>query len=458
MSETSAKKIYVGAIILGVGTFIAKLLGAAYRIPLTKIVGASGLGLYQMVFPVYTLLLDLSGASVPSAISKLVSSYGDEFKGIYAKKTLRVSLLFFSVLGLILSLFTALFANAVAFAQGDIRAGKAYLLLSPSVFIVCVISCFRGYFQGFMNMVPTAVSQITEQVIKLVFGLLLADYFMPDVARAVAGATLAITVSEIFAFIQLFIFYKLRKKGNVALTERLTRRDFSSGLKDVLSYAFPIAVSGLILPLSKVLDSFLVINILKAYSDNATGLYGLYSGVAVTVIGLPVAVCYGIAAVAVPAVSGAKGKGVKRNSLNTLVLTFSVSFFCAAACFIFAPHIVEILFGYLSPAEKEISVKLLKLSSPCVTLLSVLQTANAVLIGRSAPFKPIIGMTVGVTVKTVVEILALKNPNINVFGVAIGSIACYFVADLINLSMIPLIKGRRSNESRRVKDRRYAGT
>lgn len=457
MSETSAKKIYTGAIILGIGTFVAKLLGAGYRIPLTRIVGASGLGLYQMVFPVYTLLLDLSGASVPNAISKLVSSYGEN-KTFYAKKTLRISLLFFSLIGLILSLFTAFFANAIAKAQGDIRTSYAYMFLSPSVLIVCVISCFRGYFQGFMNMTPTALSQITEQVVKLVFGLILADYFMPDVVKAVAGATFAITVSELFALIQLFIFYKFRKTGGEVLAVKLTKKEFSSGLKDILSYAFPIAVTGLILPISKVIDSFLVVNIIKGYSDDATGLYGLYSGVAVTVVGLPVAICYGIAVVAVPAVSGASGKIKKQNSFKTLFLTFAVSLLCTAACFVFASLIVEILFGYLPETEKEISVRLIRVSSPCIVFLSVLQTANAVLIGKSTPFKPITGMALGVAVKTVVEIFALKNPDINVFGVAYASIACYFVADLVNLSMVLFSRGRSENEGRSVKSRRYVGT
>ena len=90
--------------------------------------------------------------------------------------------------------------------------------------------------------------------------------------------------------------------------------------------------------------------------------------------------------------------------------------------------------------------------------LSVLQTANAVLIGKSTPFKPITGMALGVAVKTVVEIFALKNPDINVFGVAYASIACYFVADLVNLSMVLFSRGRSENESRSVKSRRYVGT
>ena len=453
------KKIYVGAMILGVGAFIAKLLGAAYRIPLTKIVGATGLGLYQLVFPVYALLLDFSGAGVPGALSKIISSYKGLDKDAYAKSTLFTSLLFFSSLGLLFSVLTAFFSKSIATVQGDENAYLAYVFLAPSVFLVCIISCLRGYFQGYMDMVPTAVSQIVEQVVKLSAGLILANYFMPDITRAVAGATFAITISEAVAAAQLFVFYKLRTRGNGNKKRFIAYfKEFPINFKEIIVYAIPITVAGLILPLSKVVDSFLIVNTLNTYSENATGLYGLYSGVAVTVIGLPVAVCYGIATVAIPAVSGADGEAKRSNSYKTLWLTLAVSLPCALVCFFFSPLIVEILFGYLPQTQKEICVKLLKISSPNVLLLSVLQTANAVLIGKSSPFKPILGVVSGVAVKTVAEIFLLKNQSVNIYGAAIASIACYFVADLINLSMIFVKKGSTADEGKRIKNRRYVNT
>lgn len=455
--DKNGKKILSGALILGVAAFISKFLGAVYRVPLTKIIGGTGLGLYQMVFPVYTLLLDFSGASVPNAVAKIIASYKGEDRELYARKILKTSLLFFSALGALFAIVTALFSDKIATAQGNADAGLAYLYLAPSVFLVCIICCFRGYFQGFANMTCTAVSQITEQIVKLAAGLTLAALFMPDVKKAAAGATLAITVSELIALLQTFIFYRVRSKKKKYQNLGLNKETFTLSIKQIFSYAVPISLTGMILPFSKVIDSFLMINLMTGRVENPTALYGLFSGVVATVIGLPVAVCYGISAVVIPVLSSSKIEDKNKNALKAVILTVFVSLPCAIGCAAFAPTIIKFLFGYLGDAEKTVSINLLRVCSPCVVLLSLLQTANGVLIGKDSPKKPIIGMLAGVFVKTVIEIFTLPNPQINVYGAGVAAIACYFVANLVNLSMVfPIKLKRKDNESSRVKIRRYA--
>lgn len=445
------KKIYYGAIILGIGAFLSKLLGAVYRIPLTRLIGGSGLGLYQTVFPVYTLLLDFSGAGVPNAMAKLISSRPPREREVYALKLLKISLLFFCLLGALFSVVTAALSRVFAAAQGCPEAYSAYITLSPSVFLVCAICCFRGYFQGFMNMTATASSQITEQAVKLAVGLIAARAFLPDIPKAVAAATFAITVSEAVALIMLIITFAVRRKKSGVLPIKLNKKEAVFSLKEIISYAVPIALTGMILPLSKVLDSFIIVNSLKLYSENATGLYGLFSGVAATVIGLPVAICYGVATVAVPAVSGGganRNDKAKKTVLLTLVLSLPAAIFCA----LFAPFIVGLLFGYLGAEEKSVSVTLLRITSPCIVLLSLLQTLNAVLIGKGMPKKPAIGTAAGVAVKTAAEIVMLKNPAVGVYGAGIASIACYFVANLVNLTMaFPIKRKRGENDCPRIK-------
>ena len=180
-----SNSIVKGSVLLGAGAFISKLLGALYRIPLTDFLGGKGLGLYQMIFPVYAVLLEFSGAGVPNALSKMISGYENNAAAEYslfygAKKRL-------IVLGGIGSLFMAVFSYPIAAAQGDYKAFIGYIALSPSVFLVAVLSCYRGYFQGKKNMAPTAVSQITEQFVKLVAGLFLVWIFSFDVSFAVGG-------------------------------------------------------------------------------------------------------------------------------------------------------------------------------------------------------------------------------------------------------------------------------
>lgn len=445
MKNDSVKnKLLGGAAVLGAGTFIAKLLGAVYRVPLTTILGGTGIGLYQMVFPVYTVLLDFSGAGAPSALSKLIAGGGEE-KNLLAKKYLSVSLKLFSALGAIFSLFMLVFSKTLAIAQGNENAFLSYAFLSPAVFFVCLVTPFRGYFQGLMDMKPTALSQITEQLVKLCFGLLFAKLFAYDSARAAAGAAFAITISEAVAALYLFVVYKKRIRSEEKLPP-LDRTEAFSYCKKLIKTAVPVTLIGIIVPLSSVADSFIAVNILNGYRTDATALYGLFSGVAMTIIGLPVAICYGIAATAIPAVSGSCNENERRkNGKRAIVLTVLFSLPCAAFLYFFSPFTINFLFRSLPSYERETAASLLKLLSPAVVLLSLLQTQNAVLIGRGRLYSPMIAMIFGVAVKTVSEIFLIKNPAFNVYGLGAAVIACYLVADLINF--ITLSKKPESSES-----------
>ena len=443
-----------GAVSIGAGTFVAKFLGALYRVPLTNLIGSFGLGLYQMVFPVYALLLDFSGAGVPSAISKIISGYDGADKRDYAYSYLKSSIRLFALFGFLGSCFLAIFAKLIAILQGNPEAYLGYLFLAPAVFFVSIISCFRGYFQGLMKMSPTAKSQITEQVIKLVFGIGLVYLFMPNVPLAVAGATFAITISEIVALLQLYLIYK-KDKAKFGLHFQFNKSRFKFQSKHVIKTAVPITLIGIMIPLSHVIDSFLTVNILSGYRSDATSLYGLMSGVVHTLINLPVSICYGFATVAVPAVSSAKTEREKtQNALKTIGFTVLLALPCAIMLAILAPNAINILFGKLSHEHKFVATNLLRLTSPAVVLLSLLQTENAVLIGKGKLYFPIISLSFGIFIKTALSVVLLKTPQLNIYGGGIALIACYFIVCLINLIMI--FKSKVKNASKQSFNREYA--
>lgn len=428
------KKIFTGALVLGVASFVVKVLGAVYRVPLTALIGSKGIGLYQMVFPVYVVLLEFSGAGLPNALSKIISSENRDGFGVNsANEYLKTSLKIFALIGALSSVLMAVFSKRIAAIQGDVDASGAYLALSPAVLFVCLISCLRGYFQGLSNMIPTAASQIVEQVVKLILGLMFSYVFMPDVKRAAAGAAFAVTISEAVAFTGLFLAYRKTSK-RMKISELYRERSFKTLASTVIKNVVPVSLAGVILPLSQVADSFIIINLLSEYSENATSVYGLLSGVAMTVINLPVSVCYGIAVTAIPALSSKSNAKDKRKSFNScLLLTVVVSSVAAIVCYFLSPTIINILFSRLLFDERSVAVLLVKTLSVVVVLSSVLQTTNAALIGMNKLFSPTVGLLFGVTVKTVAEIFLVKKPQINIYGGAIALIACYFVADLVNL-------------------------
>ncbi|HBK02274.1 MAG TPA: polysaccharide biosynthesis protein, partial [Clostridiales bacterium] len=176
--------------VLSLAGIVAKVIGAAYRVPLAALLKSEGLGIYQLVFPLYCVLLTFSSTGVPSGISKLVA---DGAEGECLK---RKAFLLFGFFGLVGSLTMFSFAGRIARAQGEENAAWAYRALSPSVALVSIISVVRGIFQGEQNMVPTAVSQVVEQVVKAAASLAFGFLFGKTVAEKAAFATLGVTLSE----------------------------------------------------------------------------------------------------------------------------------------------------------------------------------------------------------------------------------------------------------------------
>ncbi len=434
-----------GATALGIGAFLSKLLGALYRIPLTNMLGSTGLGLYQTVFPVYCLLLDFSGAGVPNAMAKLIAETEKNDKRNKAFNYLKSSIVLLLGLGIVGTLIMSLFSGAISRFQGNIDAKMAYLFLSPSVLLVCLISCYRGYFQGFMDMKPTAISQIIEQIIKLIFGLVLVKIFISNTVLAVTGATLAITISEAVALIYLMVVFNKRK----AVTSRPLFNEkiqFSHYAKKIIKTTIPITLVGIILPISHVVDTFLTVNIIGKYRADATALFGIFSGAVMTVVNLPVSVCYGLSAVSIPAVSSAKNDEEREiKSKNVILLTAVISLLFFAVCFIFARLIVNVLFRSIAVEEKILAVKLLRLTSPCILLLSLVQTLNSVLIARGRTYVPVVSLSLGVVVKIILCVFLFNKPEINIYGASIASIACNFIVCLINLIIIFKCKVRNAN-------------
>ena len=426
-------RILKSAFILGVGAVVAKILGAAYRIPLTNLIGGYGLGLYQTVFPVYVILLDFAGAGVPNAVSKIISS-DRSHGGATALGYLKDSVKLLSVIGFVFSVALALCGRIIARLQGNESAYISYILLAPSVFLVAIISCYRGYFQGLSDMKPTAVSQIIEQAFKLVFGLAFAAMFLPDVNKSVSGAVLAITVSEFAALMFLIIYAKRKNEG---LSGAVKSGKFFIHAKEIIKNAVPVTLTGMAIPFSHFIDSFLIVNVLSTYLSNATSLYGIFSGVGATVVNLPVSVCYAVAVATIPAVASSENLNESKAARDkALTLTFFLSVAGCLVCYFLSDKIIDVLFSRLVGAEKYTAVKVLKYSSFSVIFLSLLQTENAVLFGSGNLYGSLIGVFSGIAVKVLLSFLLIKNPALNIYGAVIAQTACYFLASLINLKQV----------------------
>ena len=437
ISRLKNNNIIKGAFIISVGGLTAKILGALYRIPLTNILGSNGIGLYQMAFPVYCILLTFSSTGLPSGMAKLIAG------GYDGKYTLKRSLKLFSAIGLVGTVLMLVFSYQIARLQGEISAGICYVALSPSVFLVSVLSCFRGYFQGQSNMAPTSVSQVTEQTVKLLFGLSLCYVFRNNIVMGAGLACLAVSSSEAVACLYIFSVYRKKRRAIIPEGKKITE------LK-LIKTVFPITLSAVMLPLAKVADSFLIVNFLKTYLNNATSLYGIYTGGVESVTGVAVAVCYGVAVAILPETSRLVAKNnfseAEKKIRFSLLLTFGISVITAVLTFLFARPAVNFLYRGLSVENRNVMALLLKTAAVSIVFLSLTQTGASCLIAYGKLYTPCIGLGIGIILKTVFLVLTLKIPDINIFAAAISDILCYIVACFFNLVYIIIIARRRKAE------------
>ncbi|MBQ9118163.1 MAG: polysaccharide biosynthesis protein [Clostridia bacterium] len=431
---------FKGAAWIAVGGFLSKLIGALYRIPLTNFIGGYGMGLYQLVYPLYTLLLTVSATGIPSAISKLTAERVGA--GLPLRPFMRTCLRLFAYIGGAGTVLMSALALPLSLAQGAPEALGGYLTLAPSVLLVSVLSVFRGYMQGKNDMFPTAASEILEQVVKVGIGLPFAYLFRGEPVRAVTLLLLAVTVAEGAAL--LFTWLYAKKKHPCLLLE--TSQKVKAG--HILKTSLPVTASAALLPLSGLIDSVLIVRLLLTHTEEAVGLYGLFTGGAVTLVNLPVSVCYGLAAASVPAVATAKTPEEKRKKMRfALLSTLAVSLPCAVGLFVLAGTAQRLIFPSLGTREGRILVDLVRIFSVSAVTLSCTQTLSACLTASGKPLYATLSMGIAVAVKTLLNCFLVGNPRLSVYGAAIATNIGYTVAFLLDLYYnIKVTKSRKTKD------------
>jgi stage V sporulation protein B len=420
-----------GALIISVGGLISKILGAVYRIPLIAFLGGRGMGIYQMVYPLYCILLTVSASGIPSGIARIISSgrySGGEKKAFYL----------FGVIGIVGSVVMFVLSSPLAVAQGEGQVAVCCKLLSPSVFFVSVLSVVRGYYQGKGNMYPTAITEVMEQAIKVSVGIFLAYINRDDQLKAVSAAIFAVTISEAVSTIFALFLYFGRVKARKSL---YIVREIS--VKDIIKYTLPLTFTALSQPLSQLVESIIIVNILRNVTQDATALYGIFSGCAVTLINLPVSFTYGLAASSVPRISPLCERGEYISAFKEIknALPF------VAVLYVFAPLATKIIFRSLTAEQGELLVTLVRIMSVNAVTLSLMQTSSAILTSLGKPIYGTISGWTSAIVRIILSTVLTKFTALSICGGAISSNCAYLVAVLLNFWYI--ISIRRKTISRR---------
>ena len=443
---TQRQRSLLGGIsVLGIAGLICKVVGVLYRIPLVNSIGAMGVAVYQQVFPSYNLLLTISSAGIPVAVSRMVAHHLNREDPRSARQVFRVALWLLGVLGVTGSVLMYLLSPRLAMATGTLESRLGFMMIAPSILLVCVMSAFRGYMQGQRRMVPTAISQLIEQVGKVGIAIPLAVMGMQrgGYAMGAAGALLGTSIAEAVALGYMMVDWALRK-GDVQHLPQWpdsARAGDAQVAKQLTLIAIPITIGASIVPLAGAADSFMLVNIMKGYmaKEAAMAAYGVYTGMVITMINVPTALAMAMSANLVPAIAGHRARedrqGIQRESQTGLRLASVVGFPASVGMSLLAGPILRLLFGGGADSAQDLLLgeQLLTVSALTILLFTQVQATSGILQGLNKQRIPMYTLALGMALKVALNYTLVRIPAVNIGGAPYASLLCYLVSLVPNL-------------------------
>ena len=432
-----------GAAILAAGILIVKLIGMFYKIPLINIIGEAGAADFNNAYNIYAVLLTVSTAGLPVAVSKLVSEANALNRRNQVSRVFHVALVTFIILGSISSLIMFIFAQPLANLQGDSLAAPAVRVMALSCFFVCTMSAYRGYAQGHSDMVPTAVSQVLEAMTKLIVGLFLAWYLLRlgfGSEFSAAGAIAGVTASGLVSLVYLMIRFR-RKNSAQGLAKTDDRPESAKHILKVLaSIAIPITLSSSVVPITTYLDTVQVQNLLQSalgYSEElAVSLYGCYQK-AITIYNLPSAFMVSLTACIVPAVSAALTKkdkiGAGKIAESALRVGALLALPAGVGLAVLSGPIIQMLYP---ETNQEIASHCLMVLGIASAFVCMMLLCNAILQANGRAALPIWFIAIGSATKLIVNFILVQMPSVGIKGAPVGTLVCFMLVSVMELIAI----------------------
>ncbi|MBQ2840074.1 MAG: polysaccharide biosynthesis protein [Oscillospiraceae bacterium] len=487
MHQRKKQSFFKGAMILSVAALIVKLIGALFKIPLMNILGGDGMGYFSTAYDIYMPVYVVSNAGLPVAIARIVAESASQGRFRDVKRTLKIANTVFFITGTLG--FCIMFFGARFFVNVLIKNPGAYLAvtaMAPTVFFVCLTSAYKGYYEGLRNMYPTAISQVVEVVVKLIFGFGLSmmayklgmdeytasgtvlgkpfatvdDATLRVLQIAAAGAILGVALGAFGSWLSVFLRHKFRGDGITAEELQAPQEvtPTKTVLKKIVNIAIPIALGSCVGQITGVIDLFSVYDRLhfavatgfdsikgmygtaipdgKALVDIPNYLNGCYKGMAVTLYNLipTFTVAFGVSAL--PAITTAwtekNAKELKSNVEAVLRMTMLLVLPAGIGMSVMSHGVLTLLYGG-RPLEVEIAAPILTVLGIAVIFASACSPINSMLqaVGRAdLPVKIMVGCA---AFKLIFNYIAVGIPSVNIRGAAIGTLICYVMIMIISL-------------------------
>lgn len=427
-----------GTIILVLANVFVKIIGAMFKIPLTNLIGASGMGDFSIAFNIYAVMFVVSTAGLPVAISKMVAEANAQGRFGDVSRIVKCAFFVFFTISICLMSVVIFFADDICRLIGSETAHLSIVAIAPCIGLVTIIAIFRGYYQGHHNMSKTAISQMIEAVFKLFIGYFFAKYLIDlafDTSVASAGAIFGVTVATAIscAYLSVNILF-FRKKSRLKPTTSC--KNITKGLFQI---AVPITLGASILSLTSIVDMFTILRRLQEIgvsNADSNALYGAYN-MAITIYNLPQAIVMAISISVIPLISECYKNKPRVNEIfnSALGMSVMVAMPCATGFVVMSTQILNFLY-YKRPDDVLMASPILVILGIAVVFVSIVIITNATLQAISKPLIPVRSMCIGIVVKIIANYILVGIPTINISGAPMGTVLCFLVIAVLNLHEI----------------------
>lgn len=447
--------------ILAIAGIIVRLIGMLYRIPLANYIGDEGNGYYSAAYNIYSIMLILSSYSLPVAVSKMVSARLARGQYRNARKILRAALFYATIVGGVG--FCALWFGSGFFAEHVIKmpySAYALKVLAPTVWIMAYLGVLRGFFQGHSTMVPTAVSQIFEQIVNAVISLLAAkslfdlgmksnlvygstEYSYAFGAAGGALGTGAGALTALILFVGLYLMYRPKMKRRIRKEQGTSAESYGMITSTLFLTVVPIIVSSSLYNSSTVIDNVLFGQIMTGLGEakQIASQWGIYSGKYHLLFNIPVAVANSLSSSLIPALSRAVAEKDRKQTLNRIASAIRFSMIIAIPSAVGLAVLAAPISNLLFPGRDNTDlIKMTCYGSSAVVVYSLSTVTNAVLQGINRMKTPIRNAGISLVLHTVILFVMLRYLHMGIYGVLYANILFALFICILNARAIARFK------------------
>ena len=442
MSNKSKQSFMGGAALLTATMVITKLIGALFKVPVANLLDKEGMSVFYAAYNIYNLLLVISTAGLPLALSRLISEAEALGHENQKRRVFRIASAMFLLLGVVCSAVMFFLAEPLAALLHNSMAVPAIRVLSPAVLFVCVLSAIRGYTQGQGNMRPTALSEIIESTVKLVVGMALVWWLLrqgyPKHIGA-AGAIAGVTTGTFLGMAALLIYLMKRRYYRNSIDVPQSPHTIARRL---LAIGVPITIGTCGMSLLNLLDQSLVQgtlqNSLGMSEAVATALYGEYT-YAVNLFALPASFIYPVTISLIPAITAALTRrdyhAAKSHTASAFRMTALLAIPAGVGLSVLARPIMDLLY-FAVPETAAAASEHLRVLGYASILVCFMTMTNAILQAYGKERVPLWTLLAGGVMKVITNYLMVANPAIGIRGASISTLYCYALIVLLDLIAI----------------------